>query len=250
MVLSLRGAGYLFAKALGGYSARNPWMYFWIGFAVVSVLVVFVSLFVPITIISLLVFFALGVTGLPFFYREYRRGKAQWGVKAEKILFGCIIILAFMYIASLSSYSKWLEWAYDTDLYHAQTIRWYNEYGTPPGLGNLHTRLAFNSSWLSLAALFDNGPWDNRGAWLMPALAVLGGSLYFLHELFFARRSGVRLYALCIAAWLMLGAWKVPGLYYDDPVHILLLLFWRYIIFFLNIPVSFPKRKYRMPPFS
>ena len=43
---------------------------------------------------------------------------------------------------------------YDTDLYHAQAIRWIEEYGIVPGLGNLHNRLAYNSSFLPLQALF------------------------------------------------------------------------------------------------
>lgn len=43
---------------------------------------------------------------------------------------------------------------YDTDLYHAQSIRWIEEYGIVPGLGNLHNRLAYNSSFFALQALF------------------------------------------------------------------------------------------------
>ena len=43
---------------------------------------------------------------------------------------------------------------YDSDLYHAQSIRWIEEYGVVPGLGNLHTRLAYNSSAFALSALF------------------------------------------------------------------------------------------------
>ncbi len=43
---------------------------------------------------------------------------------------------------------------YDTDLYHAQMIRWIEEYGVVKGLGNLHNRLAYNSSFFCLQALF------------------------------------------------------------------------------------------------
>lgn len=42
----------------------------------------------------------------------------------------------------------------DTGLYHAQAIRWIEEYGIVPGLGNLHMRLAYNSAFMSLQALF------------------------------------------------------------------------------------------------
>ena len=43
---------------------------------------------------------------------------------------------------------------YDTYLYHAQAIRWIEEYGIVPGLGNLHYRFAYNSSYMTLQALF------------------------------------------------------------------------------------------------
>ena len=42
----------------------------------------------------------------------------------------------------------------DTGLYHAQSIRWAEEYGTVPGLANLHLRLGYNSSAFPLTALF------------------------------------------------------------------------------------------------
>ncbi|MBQ7775555.1 MAG: hypothetical protein IJ379_06510 [Lachnospiraceae bacterium] len=43
---------------------------------------------------------------------------------------------------------------YDTDLYHAQSIRWIEEYGVVPGLGNLHERFAYNSSFFAVSALY------------------------------------------------------------------------------------------------
>lgn len=45
-------------------------------------------------------------------------------------------------------------WNYDTDLYHAQAVRWIEEYGTVKGLGNLHNRFAYNSAFFCLQALF------------------------------------------------------------------------------------------------
>ena len=44
---------------------------------------------------------------------------------------------------------------YDTGLYHAQAVRWINEYGCVKGLGNLHNRFAYNSSFLCLQALYN-----------------------------------------------------------------------------------------------
>ena len=44
---------------------------------------------------------------------------------------------------------------YDTALYHNQAIQWIEESGVVKGLGNLHNRLAYNSSFFALQALFN-----------------------------------------------------------------------------------------------
>ncbi|WP_044913825.1 LIC_10190 family membrane protein [Butyrivibrio sp. WCE2006] len=43
---------------------------------------------------------------------------------------------------------------YDTDLYHAQAIRWIEEFGVIKGLGNIHVRLGYNSASFALSALY------------------------------------------------------------------------------------------------
>ena len=63
------------------------------------------------------------------------------------VMMGLITLFAL----TVTSYRPIL---YDTDLYHAQAIRWIEQYGVVKGLGNLHNRLAYNSSFFSLQALF------------------------------------------------------------------------------------------------
>ena len=43
---------------------------------------------------------------------------------------------------------------YDTGLYHAQAIHWIEEYGVVKGLGLVHVRLAYNSAFFPLSALY------------------------------------------------------------------------------------------------
>lgn len=43
---------------------------------------------------------------------------------------------------------------YDSDLYHAQSIRWIEEYGVVKGLSNLQVRFAYNSSVFALSAFY------------------------------------------------------------------------------------------------
>lgn len=69
----------------------------------------------------------------------------------RKIFTLCIfsfISILFLYATSTGYFH------YDSDLYHGQSIRWIEEYGIVKGLGNLHNRLAYNSSFFCLSALF------------------------------------------------------------------------------------------------
>lgn len=66
---------------------------------------------------------------------------------AYKVIFVVLIVL-WAYFTSRGYIH------YDSDLYHAQSIRWLEEYGVVPGLGNLHERFAYNSSFFALSALY------------------------------------------------------------------------------------------------
>lgn len=43
----------------------------------------------------------------------------------------------------------------DTESYHIQAIKWIQEYGSVPGIANLHSRFGFNSSWFTSIAIFN-----------------------------------------------------------------------------------------------
>ncbi|TDN36681.1 hypothetical protein A8B98_08345 [Hymenobacter sp. UV11] len=64
----------------------------------------------------------------------------------------------------------------DTTLYHAQTIQWLHRFAVVPGLGNLHSRLAFNSHADLLTAFFS--PASQLGA--QPAFQQTVNSYGFL----------------------------------------------------------------------
>ncbi|MHB1448390.1 MAG: LIC_10190 family membrane protein, partial [Bellilinea sp.] len=67
----------------------------------------------------------------------------------------------------------------DTGIYHAQAIHWLEAYPVVPGLGNLHTRLAFNSSWLALNALFSFSFLGLRSFHLVSAALTLTAGIDF-----------------------------------------------------------------------
>ncbi len=58
------------------------------------------------------------------------------------------IIFVFAFAASRGNIHA------DTNMYHAQAIRWYEEFGVVKGLGNLQWHFAYNSACFAFAALF------------------------------------------------------------------------------------------------
>lgn len=71
--------------------------------------------------------------------------------KKELLLVSSIIFV----VSLISAYMACgIPTGFDTSNYHIPSIRWIEEYGVVKGLGNLHTRFAYNSSFLCLQALF------------------------------------------------------------------------------------------------
>ena len=68
-------------------------------------------------------------------------------------LYGSIIILILLTFMGMIIACQPASF-YDTGLYHAQAIHWIEDYGYVKGLGNLHNRFAYNSSFLCLQALY------------------------------------------------------------------------------------------------
>lgn len=66
----------------------------------------------------------------------------------EKKIGIAILIVVCAYFTSRGSYIS------DTNLYHAQCIRWLEEYGILKGLANIQSRAAYNSSAFCLSALY------------------------------------------------------------------------------------------------
>jgi hypothetical protein len=67
---------------------------------------------------------------------------------------------------------------YDTGLYHAQAIRWIEEYPAVPGLGNLFRNLTFISTWFTASAFTSFSFLGGQ------SYHVLGGFLFVLFALF------------------------------------------------------------------
>jgi hypothetical protein len=122
----------------------------WYLTAGLAFLCVYAQIFSLFHRVGTLALFSLFLICLLFLLYLYRRSMlpAIPAQGTEKAVFVILLIIAFAFLtAQVPS-------AYDTSLYHAQAIRWIEEYGVVPGLGNLHNRLAYNSSFMALQTLF------------------------------------------------------------------------------------------------
>jgi len=216
----LAGWGALFVRFMH-IETDNPWLYPFLGMFAAGTTFSAISMFLPLNGPALIVFILTGLAGLPF----WARGLKAWHSSHSReacILFLALTLACTLLMASLGAHKEWMGIAYDADLYHANIVRWLNEYGTPLGLANLHTRLGNNSIWLVLAALFDNVYWNDCIAWVMPALSASGVTAYLLHNVLFGTAGTVRLFCGCMlffAVGINMRVMNYPNLYYDFPAQ-------------------------------
>lgn len=174
MLLSAYIVGFLVLEAVGRAFGREgcrkikPVGYVMAGLVTVTVYAQFFSLFYKVGLLAnLLLVFVCMTTAAVFREKLWKLVKEQGiGISRGKKIFYVFLFLLFAYGTSRGIIH------YDTGLYHAQSIRWIEEYGVVEGLGNLHCRLAYNSSAFCLSALY--------------SFSFLGGQSYHCAAGFFA----------------------------------------------------------------
>lgn len=118
-----------------------------VGLSVTNALVSLVSLFLPITILVLFIFLSFCFV---FLYFERKNLKLlTFGLIHKNI----IVIITFPFLLSALVFSLNPPFAYDSGLYHIQSIKWIQEYSVVPGLANLHGRFGFNPNIFTIFAL-------------------------------------------------------------------------------------------------
>lgn len=164
------GAALLFGKAITDSAYRNypeamgrPDVYIVTGIVFLNIYAQLFSLFYKVAGIACTI---LGTAGIAVFFAgisrvgRRRRQNAKFrffpGCTRKKISPWRIAAIVLCFVLTLL-WTLQSPGQYDTGLYHAQAIRWVEDYGVVPGLGNLHMRLAYNSAFMPLQALFSLG---------------------------------------------------------------------------------------------
>ncbi len=124
-----------------------------LGLTFVSVVASLLSIFLKTSLVTSLVLFigALLYLALDFSFVNSELRKRFSKIKLlslPSLVFFVMLLGYFFTISEMASTN------YDTSLYHAHLVKWHENYAAVPGLGNLHDRLATNSSWFVLAAVF------------------------------------------------------------------------------------------------
>lgn len=129
------------------YKIKYFTSFIWAGVLIFSVYAQVFSLFAGV---GLTAFLILTITGsvLAFVCRKELIKNLKTQLNVKQLVAYSILLILFSYGTS-RGYSH-----YDTGLYHAQAIRWVEEYGVVKGLALLHCRFGYNSAAFPLSALF------------------------------------------------------------------------------------------------
>jgi hypothetical protein len=148
------------------------------GLALATSLASIFSLFIKIGLTAHAILLVGAVLILAFDFKQIQRwlGSAWLKIKSTKPL---VWVLAVMAVLTLLEISILKPANPDTEIYHAQAIHWIESFPAVPGLGNLHTRLAYDSAWLVANALFSFSFLKLRSFHLLGSVLFLVCIVYF-----------------------------------------------------------------------
>jgi len=123
----------------------------WAGFSATILLLQMSNLFSGIGIRTTMALVGLGLGSLCLYFSRLRavdlRRLSAWRV--------ILLVLALLWLSNRALQAPLVE---DSGIYHFSSIRWANQLPLPPGLGNLHGRLAFNQSYFLYVAFLNSLP--------------------------------------------------------------------------------------------
>jgi hypothetical protein len=156
--VAIAGWGRLVHRLCGPFTLTlELWLeHFWLGLAAVIAFLQIWNLFLPVNwwaaVVVAIVGFPATLVGMP------RVSSLRLSRSQVLVLLLCVPVLLRVAYLSLLPPTH-----FDSGLYHFNMVRWHMEYPLPPGLGNLHGRLAFNISYFLYVAMMNVYPWFQHG---------------------------------------------------------------------------------------
>lgn len=142
-------------KRMGKYNRNSGYDIIWLGIVCITVYAQYFSLFYKVGRVAVYFVVCMALFLVFIIKDEYiaiiKRITEEIGNRKKLYLylgiFVCVVFAGILFTIRMPQH-------YDTYLYHAQNIKWIEEYGVVKGLGNFHNRFAYNSSFMCLQALF------------------------------------------------------------------------------------------------
>jgi len=171
-----------------------------IGFVTINIIATILSLFLPLRLASFLIVVIPALLSLLLNIRSLQMSGTSLGkigtIIPYKVISLCLMVL-LAWITSGAAHNA------DTYIYHAQSIRWIEEYPVIKGLGNFFIRLAYNSNWFVQSAIFSFSFLGGKSYHVLNGLVVFWISLFFLDD-FYRYISENRMEFLPITALLLI----------------------------------------------
>ena len=147
-------SGYLFYALVSKKNVqRSNIFYLLSGLISLTILAQIIVLFFPIGSITKLILAAILLASAAFKWKDCKNLFKNIFVEFSTwpTISLTLFLLSWVIVLVINAGPAMMD---DTESYHIQSIKWIQEYGSIPGLVNLHERFGFNSSWFSSVALF------------------------------------------------------------------------------------------------
>ncbi len=170
-------SGILFYKFFPQKNESKPIIYYLVsGLILLTSLTQIIVLFFPITIYT-----KFGILGLLILLSLIKRKSTKFFIPNVKISASLLLfIIVWAIILLINAGPTMMD---DTESYHIQSIKWIKEYGSVPGIVNLHVRFGFNSSWFSSVALCSFSSKTTGGFTILNSIISVWLCYWFLEKI-------------------------------------------------------------------
>jgi hypothetical protein len=175
-------SGSLFYKFVSKENVQRPIIFYLLsGLILLTVFAQIIVLFFPLGAITQLVLATALLASVAFKWTDCKNlfKKIFFDFSTWSTLSMILFFIAWVVILLINAGPTMMD---DTESYHIQSIKWIREYGSVPGLVNLHERFGFNSSWFSSVALFSFSASSTGGFTILNSVVSMWLCYWFISK--------------------------------------------------------------------
>src|SRR6188474_276984 len=226
-------SGYLFYTLISKENVQRPIIFYLVcGLISFTILAQIIVLFFPLGSITQLSLATILLASAVFKWNDCKNlfKKIFLEFSTWSALSLILFLLSWVIVLIISAGPTMMD---DTESYHIQSIKWIQEYGSIPGLVNLHERFGFNSSWFSSVALFSFSSKTTGGFTVLNSVISLWLCYWFLEKFNqFQKENNLQaafaihlVFIVCLLFWALIKGNATTTNYDYITTSIVLLLF-------------------------